>query len=57
MYAHYALMRTRQEELPRAAAQDRRVAQARQARRLQRQRTLPAPPKRLSSLRLHRLFS
>jgi hypothetical protein len=57
MYAHYALMKTRQEELLRAAAQDRRVAQARQARRLQRQRTLPAPPKPLSSLRLHRLFS
>jgi hypothetical protein len=57
MYAHYALMKTRQEELLRAAAQDRRAAQARQARRLQRQRTLPAPPKRLSSLRLHRLFS
>ena len=57
MYAHYALMRTRQEELLRAAAQDRRAAQARQARRLQRQRTLPAPRKRLSSLRLHRLFS
>ena len=57
MYVHYALMKARQEDLLHTAAQDRRAAQARQARRLRRQRTLPAPRRRLSSLRLHHFFT
>ena len=50
-------MKARQEDLLHTAAQDRRAAQARQARRLRRQRTLPAPRRRLSSLRLHHFFT
>jgi hypothetical protein len=57
MSVHYALMKARQEELLRAAACDRRAAEARQARRLRRQHTLSAASRRLPSLRLHRLFS
>ena len=57
MYVHYAPMQARQQDLLRTADRDRRSAQARQARRLRRQRTVPAPPRRLPSLRLHRLFS
>lgn len=54
IYVHYALMKARQEELLRTAARDRRAAEARRSRRL---RTMPAPPRRLPGLRLHRLFS
>ena len=57
MYVHYALMTARQEELLRTAARDRRAAEARRSRHLRRQRTVPAPPRRLPVLRLHRLFS
>lgn len=56
MYVHYALMQARQDDLLRTAARDRQASQARHARRLRRQRTLPTP-RRLPSLRLHRLFS
>ena len=57
MYVHYALMQARQDDLLRTAARDRRAAEARHARRLRRQRTLAAPPRRLPTLRLHRLFT
>ncbi len=52
MYVHYALMKARQEELLRTATRGRRAAEARPSPRLRRQRTMPAPSRRLPSLRL-----
>jgi hypothetical protein len=51
MYLHEYLIKTRQDDLMRAAAQSRLAAQARQARRPRRHAEIAVPARRLARLR------
>ena len=57
MYLHYQLMKARQDELLRAAARDRRAAQARRARPPRPHRPITVSMRHLAAARLRRLFS
>jgi hypothetical protein len=57
MYAYDYLVKARHDDLLRAAAQHRLAAQARQGRPARRHHAMAAPVRRLSVMRLRRLFS
>jgi hypothetical protein len=57
MYVHYQLARARQDELQRTAARDRLAAQARRARPPRPHHPITTRARRLTAMRLRRLFS